>query len=237
MARGKYFAVMAADLQEPIELIVTFFKTLQNEPVDVVIGARDSRTEPWPSKMASNLFWFFYRKFIIPDMPKGGVDVFGCNQQFRNYLLQLDESHSSLVALIFWMGFRRKLVNYDRQPRLHGQSGWTFRKKLNYLKDSTFSFSDAPIKLLSWVGIIGVLSSVLLALVILIARSNGWIEVPGYSATVLIVSFFGALNILGLGIIGTYAWRTYENTKRRPSAIVMKQTIFNTVAESIKETQ
>ncbi len=225
-ARGERFAVMAADLQEPPELVTTFFKVLESEPVDIVIATRESRADPFFSRLASSMFWRLYKKFVVPEMSEGGVDVFGCNRVFRDHLLQLDESHSSLVALLFWMGFRRKVVSYTRLARQHGKSAWTIKKKYNYFKDSVFSFTDVPIKLLTWVGALGILFSVAMALIILIGRLAGWVNVPGYSATVLTIIFFGALNLLGLGIIGTYAWRTYENTKRRPSALVMTQVDF-----------
>ena len=226
-ARGERFAVMAADLQEPPELVITFFKVLESESVDIVIATRDSRADPLLSRLASNIFWKLYKKFVVPEMPEGGVDVFACNRTFRDHLLQLDESHSSLVALLFWMGFRRKVVSYTRLARDHGKSAWTFKKKYIYFKDSIFSFTDVPIKLLSWIGIVGILLSVIMALAVLLGKLMGWVIIPGYSATVLTIIFFGALNLLGLGIIGTYAWRTYENTKRRPSALVMTQVDFS----------
>jgi glycosyltransferase involved in cell wall biosynthesis len=228
-ARGERFAVMAADLQEPPELVTTFFKVLESEPVDIVIATRDSRSDPFLSRLASNMFWKLYKKFVVPEMPEGGVDVFGCNLTFRNNLLQLDESHSSLVALLFWMGFRRKVVSYTRLAREHGKSAWTFKKKYIYFKDSIFSFTDVPITLMTRVGTLGILFSVMMALTVLLGRLTGWVNVPGYSATVLTIIFFGALNLLGLGIIGTYAWRTYENTKRRPSALVMTQVDFASI--------
>ena len=225
-ARGERFAVMAADLQEPPELVTKFFNVLEFEQVDIVIATRESRADPWLSRLASNVFWAMYKKFVVADMPKGGVDVFACNRVFRDHLVRLDESHSSLVALLFWMGFRRKEVAYVRQARQLGKSAWTFKKKYVYFKDSVFSFTDTPIKLLTWIGMSGIAFSVLMAFVVLLSRFAGWVSVPGYSATVLTIIFFGALNLLGLGIIGTYSWRTYENTKRRPSALVMSQTDF-----------
>jgi glycosyltransferase involved in cell wall biosynthesis len=231
-ARGERFAVMAADLQEPPELVITFFKALESEPVDIVIATRESRADPLLTRLASNMFWKLYKKFVVPEMPAGGVDVFGCNLTFRNNLLHLDESHSSLVVLLFWMGFRRKVVSYTRLARQHGKSAWTFKKKYIYFKDSIFSFTDVPIKLLTWVGTLGILFSVVMALTVLLGRLTGWVDVPGYSATVLTIIFFGALNLLGLGIIGTYAWRTYENTKRRPSALVMTQINFSSTTKS-----
>jgi hypothetical protein len=156
-------------------------------------------------------------------MPEGGVDVFGCNLAFRQQLLALEESRSSLIALIFWLGFRRKLVAYDRQARQAGVSAWTLRKKVDYMLDSVFAFTDAPIRALTHLGLLGCALAVLLGLAVLVARLTGQIEVPGYTPTMLVVLFFGGLNLLGLGIVGTYAWRAYENTKGRPLAIVASQ--------------
>jgi polyisoprenyl-phosphate glycosyltransferase len=222
-AQGDYFAVMAADLQEPPELLLNFFRSLENDECDVAIGTRSSRDDPFLSRLNSTIFWSLYQKFIVSDMPKGGVDIFGCNRLFREKLLQLEESRSSLIALIFWLGFRRKLFAYDRQPRLTGKSAWTFHKKLEYMMDNIFAFTDYPIKLLTRVGAFGTILSVLSGIVILIARLSGKIEVPGYTAIIITVLMLGALNLFGLGLVGTYAWRGYENSKRRPLTIVAAQ--------------
>jgi hypothetical protein len=193
----------------------------------VVVGSRRGRSDPLATRLASALFWRLYRAVVIPEIPKGGVDVFGCNQRFRDELLRLEESHSSLVGLLFWLGFRRKEIAYDRRKRMQGRSAWTFRRRLKYLFDSVFSFTDLPIRLLTAFGLIGLLTSILFGSVVLALRLLGVIDVPGYAATVLIVLFFGGLNALGLGIVGSYAWRGFENTKRRPLALVLEHEAFD----------
>lgn len=225
-ALGDYFAVMAADLQEPPELILEFFSILQGNEIDVVVGTRADRADPLRNRMSANLFWAIYRKFVVPQMPVGGVDVFGCNQAFRDCLLSCEESNTSLIALLFWLGFRRKEVSYSRRERSHGVSSWTLAKKVNYLMDSIFSFTDLPIKLLLALGATGLTVSTLLGLIVLFARISGLLTVPGYATTVLVVLFFGGANLLGLGLVGSYAWRSYENTKRRPLAIVLRALKF-----------
>ncbi len=218
-ARGDYFGVMAADLQEPPELLIAFFKALALDECDVAIGTRTGRNDPYASRLASGLFWGLYRRLVVHDMPEGGVDVFGCNRIFRDQLLKLEESRSSLIALIFWLGFRRKLVSYERLVRQEGKSSWTFRKKVDYMMDSIFAFTDYPIRLLTRIGVIGCLLSVALGVLVLAGHLSGGITVPGYAATMLVVLFFGMLNLLGLGLVGTYAWRGYENSKLRPLAV------------------
>jgi glycosyltransferase involved in cell wall biosynthesis len=205
---GDHFAVMAADLQEPPELIVEFSRRLTAGTCDVVVGQRTGRSDPLLARASSAMFWRFYRRFIQPEVPEGGVDVFGCTRAVRDEIVRLTELHSSLVGLLFWVGFRREKVPYVRRERLAGKSAWTLKKKLAYLMDSVFSFSDLPIKLLLRIGVLGLLLAAVQAAVILAAKLLGTIDVPGYAATVLTVTFFGALNLLAIGIIGGYVWRT-----------------------------
>jgi glycosyltransferase involved in cell wall biosynthesis len=219
-AKGEYFGVMAADLQEPPDLMIEFFSALKSDECDVVIGSRVRRNDPWTSQLASRIFWRMYRRLIVTEMPEGGVDVFGCNRVFKEHLLNLTESRSSLVALIFWLGFRRKIVGYERLIREEGSSSWTLRKKIDYMLDSIFAFTDYPIRLLTRIGLFGCVMSTVIALIILIARLTHQISLPGYVPIMLIVLFFGALNIFGLGLVGTYAWRAYENSKQRPLSVV-----------------
>jgi polyisoprenyl-phosphate glycosyltransferase len=226
-ASGNYFAVLAADLQEPPELVLQFLEKLANGGCDVVVGCRENRDDPTFSRLASNTFWRLYKKFVIPEIPEKGVDIFGCNRSFRDHLVRLKEANTSLVGLIFWLGFQRAEVNYTRVARMHGESAWTLKKKINYLLDSIFSFTDLPIRLLTLFGLLGISISMVLGIIIVLAKLFGTIVVPGYAATALIVIFFGGINSLGLGIVGAYAWRTYENTKRRPLAVVLKAESFD----------
>ena len=226
-ASGDYFAVLAADLQEPPELVLRFLEKLANGGCDVVVGCRENRDDPTFSRLASNTFWRLYKKFVIPEIPEKGVDIFGCNRSFRDHLVGLKEANTSLVGLIFWLGFKRAEVCYTRVARMHGESAWTLKKKINYLLDSIFSFTDLPIRLLILFGLLGISISMLLGIIIVLAKLFGTIVVPGYAATALTVIFFGGINSLGMGIVGAYSWRTYENTKQRPLAVVTKVQSFD----------
>jgi glycosyltransferase involved in cell wall biosynthesis len=224
--RGDLFAVMACDLQEPPELVLTFREQLLTGEVDVVVGTRTGRSDPPLTRLWSNLFWKLYRVLVLREIPPGGVDVFACNREFRDHLLSLPERNTTLVGLVFWLGFRRREVAYARRPRRHGRSGWSLPRRVRYLLDSTFAFSDLPVRLLSLAGIAGMTLSLGLAAVVLASKLAGQIEVPGYTATVLTVMFFGGLNSLGIGILGEYLWRTFENTKSRPAYVVARHEEF-----------
>ena len=225
-ASGPYFAVMAADLQEPPELVVEFFRKLEADACDVVCGVREGRDDPLAARAASALFWATYRRLVQPEMPKGGIDVFGCNQRARDELVAFSEAHSSLVGQLVWIGMRRAEVAYRRRPRAHGASGWTLGKKLTYMLDSSLAFSDLPIRLLFAVGCIALVIALGYGAVVLVARVTGIISEPGYATTVLLIAGFGALNALGLSVVGAYAWRAFENTKARPLAIVQRRYTF-----------
>ena len=221
-ARGEHFAVMAADLQEPPELVPQMQAVLARGEADVVVAERALRHDPFMQRWQAQLFWAAYRRWVVPEMPPGGVDIFACNQAFRDALLGLHESRSSLIAQIFWLGFRRASVPYARQPRRHGASAWTWSKKIAYLADSVFAFTDLPVRWLTRAGLLGMAVAVVMAGLVLFGKLTGLIEVPGYSMTMIAILFFGALNLLSLGIVGTYAWRAYENTKQRPQAVALR---------------
>lgn len=225
-ADADVFAVMAADLQEPTQLTLDFFEALTQDRADLVVGTRAARADAWSSKLASRIFWGLYRRIVQRDIPSGGVDVIGCNRAFRDSLVSLGESNSSLVGLAFWLGYRRETIEYERLEREHGSSGWTFRRKLRYMSDSIYAFTDLPLRLFVTVGLLGMLASLLVAVYVLVGYAAGAISVPGYTVTVLLILFFGALNLLGLGVIGGYMWRTFENTKQRPGAVVVRAEEF-----------
>ena len=228
-ARGDVVVVMSADLQEPPELVLELVSKLRSGECDVAVGQRVGRAD---ASFSSNLFWWMYRRFVIPEIPRGGADIFGCTRAVRDQILRLKEGNSSLIGLLFWVGFRRCLVPYERLPRPEGKSAWTLGKKLTYLNDSVFSFSDLPIRLLTRAGLLGLAVSVVFSVAVLIWRLAGATPVPGYAATVLVVTFFGALNLFGLGVIGSYVWRSFENTKGRPGYIVQACEEFHAQRDS-----
>jgi glycosyltransferase involved in cell wall biosynthesis len=228
-SRGRFIAVMAADLQEPPDLVIEFFARLARGGVDVLAGERVSRADR--GDRASKIYWRLYRRFVLSEIPPGGVDVFACTARVRDVVCSLEDVHTSLVAQLFWVGFRRELVPYDRLPR-PGESGWSLRRKFRYLSDSVFAFTDLPVRLLWIVGLVGIALGLIIGTIVLVARATGGITVPGYAATILILVFFLSLNSLGLGIIGSYVWRAYETIKRRPGAIVRESIELPTVDDA-----
>lgn len=222
-AKGDAIGVMAADLQEPPELMAEFQRVLGSGTVDVAVGRRVSRNDPALSSMSSRAFWALYRRSVIRDMPSGGVDVFGCTRAVAQELAGMTEANTSLVAQLYWVGFRRAEIPYSRQIREHGASGWTLRKRVKYLLDSVFSFTNLPLDFLLLTGLVGTVVVVLMAVLVLAFSLSGAITAPGYAPLMLAILFSTFLTITSIGIVGAYIWRIFENTKGRPTSIVMSR--------------
>jgi glycosyltransferase involved in cell wall biosynthesis len=224
---GHYFAVLAADLQEPPELILEFHRLMKEGAADIVFGYRTGRVDPWWSQFLSGCFWTTYRWLVVKDMPRGGIDIFGCTCQVRDRLLEMKELNTNLIALLFWLGFRRKFVPYQRRARLEGRSAWTFGRKLRYAVDSIFSFTDLPIRALLILGATGTIAALVASVVVLVTWLRGLVPVLGYTPLMLVIAFFGGVTALGLGIIGQYLWLSLQNARNRPNFVVRSAESFD----------
>jgi glycosyltransferase involved in cell wall biosynthesis len=218
-ARGDYVGVISADLQEPTNLLINFFSELTNGNVDIVFGTRSVRNDPFISKLFSSTYWKAYRKFINKEIPESGVDVFACTRNVVNILKTLKESNSSLIGMLFWVGFRRTFIKYDRLQRKEGKSSWSFQKKLRYMSDSVFAFSDLPIRAIRFVGFVGVSFTSLFGTYLIYGAVDNKISVPGYVPIMLAILFGNSALLIALGILGSYIWRAYANSQMRPFSI------------------
>jgi polyisoprenyl-phosphate glycosyltransferase len=226
LASGQHVMVLPADLQEPADLALTFLDILRRGDADIVFGTPSSRDDRWVDRVTSRLFWAIYRRVAPGELPSGGVHTFGCTRVVRDRLLELREPTVNLAALLLWLGFRRAYVTYDRQGRREGRSAWTLARKLTYAFESLFSATDLPIRFLLLVGLLGAVSAVVFAVLLLAMSLAGRIPVPGYAPTVLVVTFFGSISSLGLGILGHYVWLILQTTRGRPGYLVERVESF-----------
>jgi glycosyltransferase involved in cell wall biosynthesis len=218
-ARGGFIVLLAADLQQPISSLRQFLAELEGG-ADIVIAQRASRNDPWLSRLASAMFWRLYRRFVQREMTPGGVDAFGCTRQVRDILVSLPEANSTLVGLLFWVGFRRVFISYPRVARASGRSGWSLARKVRYAFDSAFAFSDLPITVMMAAGALGISAALAATAIVLLAWMAGAVDVRGYTPLMLAVLLSFSTMLLALGIVGGYVWRIFENTKGRPLHLV-----------------
>ena len=219
-ARGDYMAVVTADLQEPLDLAREFHRRMAAGEADVVFGYRTGRADAAASSFLSDTFWRLYRRFVVREMPEGGIDVFGCTRQVCDALVQMRELNTNLLALLLWLGFRREFVPYQRQARLEGRSAWSFGKKIRYALDSVFNFTDLPIRVLLVLGATATIVAMVASAVVFVRWWMGLIPVLGYTPLMLAVMSFGGVTALGLGIVGQYLWLSLQNTRNRPPYVV-----------------
>ena len=214
--------IIGADLQEPVELYIDFFRRLESGEADVFLGERLSRDDPFSMRFFSAIFWWVNRKFINSDTPKGGFDGVGLSAEASKTLAKLPELNTSFTSQLQWIGYKQVFVPFHRVRRQSGKSSWTYKRKVKLFADSVYGFTGAPIAILT---ILGVVSTVLMVFVLfatLFASIMGWMVVPGY-ATIVILSALGhSVTIMGLGILGGYVHRSFENTKGRPRFVIEK---------------
>ncbi len=230
-ARGMRHVCMADDLQEPESLIIQLLDELDEAQYDVAVGTRSHRHDPMRARTAARLFWLVQHRFFDSTIPRRGVDVFACTRQVTRELLKMGESRTSLVGLLFWIGYRRVEVPYVRQRRISGSSGWTLRRRVSYALDSTFGFSSAPITFLVVGGLLGSAFSLIASTYLAFSRLSGRIDVSGYTTLIITMLASTFLLLLGLGIVGSYAWRAFENSKHRPDAVVMIHRNFDSASD------
>ena len=222
-ADGTATVVMAADLQEPISLIEELLGLVVKDGVDVAVGVRQARKDSFVSRFLSSSFWRFFNRLTTLEMPKGGVDIFALSHEARQKINEFEESSTSLVGLIYWIGFKRQEVSYLREKRAEGVSSWSLRKRINYAKDSITAFSEIPLSIFLWSGVIGALVSLLLVVVLIVRLFMNQNDDISRQLVSIGLLFVVSYLMSGLGLLGTYLWRVSDNVRKRPDSITWKK--------------
>ena len=225
-ADGTATVVMAADLQEPISLIEELLGLVVKDGVDVAVGVRQARKDSFVSRFLSSSFWRFFNRLSTLEMPKGGVDIFALSRDARQKINEFEESSTSLVGLIYWIGFKRQEVSYLREKRAEGVSSWSLRKRINYAKDSITAFSEIPLSIFLWSGVIGALVSLLLVVVLIVRLFMNQNDDVSRQLVSIGLLFVVSYLMSGLGLLGTYLWRVSDNVRKRPDSITWKKWEF-----------
>ena len=172
------------------------------------------------SKMFARGYYSIFRRFALPQMPKGGFDFCMIDRKVINIICSIEEKNTSLMGLILWSGFSRKILYYDRLEREHGKSMWTIGKKLKYFVDSFVAFSFAPVRLATFFGFIVSFLGFLYALFLIYERIFYNSVIQGITALIVIVLFVGGIQLIMLGIFGEYLWRILDESRKRPAFLI-----------------
>lgn len=224
---GDYCVVIDVDLQDPPELIKNLYIKLL-EGYDVVYAKRKSRKgETFLKKIISSFGYYVINKLTEVKIPKNTGDFRIFSKKIVDELKKLNESHGFLRGLVSFVGYKQAFVEYDRDIREKGMGHYnqftgSFKIGLNGL----IGFSSKPLFFMSIIGIILSLFSFLLGLFYLILKINGFNFPIGLATTVILITFFAGINFLGLGLIGEYVGRIYDEVKGRPMYIIDKKINF-----------
>lgn len=215
---GDCFLFLAADLQDPPELIPMMAKKWL-EGSKYIICVRADRHDPIFSRIFAKVYYILLGFIVAGDYPRGGYDLALMDKCLMPYL---DKSAKNINPTLFqfWLGFKPEVIPYIRQERRHGKSRWTFSKKFKLMLDSLLGFSFFPIRFISGVGITVSLVSFLYGIWIIANALLGNFDVKGFAALATIISFLLGLIIIMLGIIGEYIWRIYDEVNGRPEAVI-----------------
>ena len=224
---GDVCAVIDVDLQDPPELILDMLAKM-NEGFEVVYAMRRSRKgETWIKRIISHFGYSVINKLSDVQIPRNTGDFRIMSKRVVDELKRLNEGHGFLRGLVAFVGFSQTYVFYDRDPRYVGKGNYnrltgSFKIGLNGL----ISFSSRPLFVMSIGGFILAALSFLLGFWYFFQKIIGLNLTPGLSTTVLIVCFFAGVQLLGLGLIGEYVGRIYDEVKRRPMYIVDRKVNF-----------
>ncbi len=215
--RGTAAVMMAADLQDPPETLGTMLARWR-EGAHVVWATRRQRPgERGHAGFAAVYYWIMRHVVGMRDMPANGADFFLVDRKVIEAFARFPERNMSVLALITHLGFRQVYVEYDKQPRAAGRSGWTLAKKVTLVIDSVTAFSEAPLRACAYVGLA-------LVLVGLVSCAGGlFVWGRGGTAVALVlgaVAGLSGMQMLALGIVGQYVWRALDEARRRPAYLI-----------------
>jgi dolichol-phosphate mannosyltransferase len=219
ICRGQRVLILDADLQDPPELLPEMMKIMDGG-ADVVYGQRKKRRgETLAKEFSAAAFYRFIEKLTETPIPRDTGDFRLMTRRALDILLAMPERHRFVRGLVSWIGFRQEPLLYDREPRFAGQTKYPLRKMVRFALDAVTAFSIKPLALASIAGVMTAMFALVMLLFAVIARLKGWTE-AGWASIMAAVSFFGAVQLIVLGIIGEYLGRLYEQSKGRPLFII-----------------
>lgn len=215
---GDAFVIVAADLQDPPELLLEMVPRWLGGS-KFVIAVRASRQDPWLSRAYSWLYYRLLRALVLPGYPESGFDIALMDKAMLEPMRNCSKN-AFTPLLAYWLGYPPDVVSYHRPKREHGRSGWTFTKKVKAFLDVMLGFSVTPIRLISAVGAVVAAASFAFGIAVMVNALFGNIVVSGYAALVSLITFLLGTIIVMLGIIGEYLWRIFDEVNRRPESVI-----------------
>jgi polyisoprenyl-phosphate glycosyltransferase len=219
VSRGRKVGIISADLQDPPELFEEMYAQLAGGS-KCAFAVRKEREEGVIQRMTTGMYYALLRRYALPGYPSGGFDFCLLDRQVVSELVRMDEKNAHLMNLIFWLGFPTSWIPYTRRQRRHGRSRWTLAKKLKLFADSFVAFSFAPIRAVSIAGFaLAALAAVYGGFQIWLRISEGT-PVQGFTTIVTLIALTSGIQMMMLGVLGEYLWRTLDASRKRPQYVI-----------------
>jgi glycosyltransferase involved in cell wall biosynthesis len=219
-ARGDAVVVIDADLQDPPELIPAFVREWRTG-YDVVYGKRISRAGETPlKKLTAHLFYRVFQHASRVRIPVDTGDFRLLSRRAVEALKRLREQHRFMKGLFAWIGYKSKAVEYERDPRLAGKSSFNYWKLWNFALEGFTSFTTAPLKCATYLGLLIAFGAFVYGLVIIYDTLRYGNPVAGYPSLMVVMLFLGGVQLMSLGVIGEYLGRMFDEAKQRPLYLV-----------------
>lgn len=223
---GDAAVIMAADLQDPPEVLPLFLATWRDGH-DIVWGARAGRDDGAVRSTLMRAFYRLVRRFAIPSYPAGGTGSFCLiSRPVIDTFRQCKERNRLTFGLIAWSGFRQAEVPYHRPQRDVGRSSWTAARLVKSAVDTFVGFSFAPIRAISYFGLVVSALSFLVGFYVLVNRVVYGTKVEGWTSVMLAVLVIGGVQLVMIGVLGEYLWRVLEEARGRPLYILERSVGF-----------
>ena len=226
-AKGKRVVIIDADLQDPPELIADMEQKM-NEGWNVVYARRRQRKgESFFKRITARVFYRLLKNITSVDIPVDTGDFRMMDWKVVEVLNRMPEQHKFIRGMVSWVGFKQTYVEYDRDQRHSGKTGYTFSKMLRFAIDGITGFSNIPLKVATWVGFgISFVSFILIAYT-LYARFVSLDYVEGWASIMVSILFIGGIQLICLGLIGEYIIRMDANLRQRPLYIINDTNVVN----------
>jgi len=221
---GDCNVVISADLQDPPELI---FKMYEHwlKGFKLVLANRTNRDESFLRKFFANTTHRLVKKYGLKNLPVGGFDLNLFDKDVKDVILKMNDKNSYFPYLLIWLGYDFVSIPYVRRKRELGKSTYTLSKNLKAFVDSFVAFSFFPIRVISITGMVTGSIALIYGIIIIIKKYLGYEVMSGWSSMMVVITFVSAFQMIAIGIIGEYVWRTLEAARSRPNYIIEKTKI------------
>ncbi|NJP06819.1 MAG: glycosyltransferase family 2 protein [Chloroflexaceae bacterium] len=229
-ARGQAIALLDADLQDPPEVLPQMIARWR-EGYDVVYGVRSSREgETWFKRATASLFYRLIRRITNINIPLDTGDFRLMDRRVVDVIRQMPEHHRFLRGMVSWVGFRQTGVTYQRHARFAGNTHFSVGKMARFALDAITSFSYAPLRLASFIGFVVAICSIIAIIGVIGMRLfDASQPLLGQATTLVTVLFLGSVQLIGIGALGEYLGRIYDEVKGRPLYLVDQRWGFDEV--------